>query len=173
VRIQVAFVIITLEGKELDRRQLERPFTIGRAADCDVVVDDSKLSRHHCRIEPHENGWAVVDLESRNGTTVGGTRIERHVLEDGDTVAAAAVRVIYQTGPFVPGRPIDPAEARQRSTDHANLPTMTSLNRPLPTAGVTRADKDPALLDDTIRTPLPFTRPPARPIVARPRKDDA
>src|SRR5438128_558173 len=108
------FVIITFQGKELDRRELLRPMTIGRAADCDLVLDDHKLSRHHCRIEPEGDSWAVVDLQSRNGTLINGQRIERHVLSDGETITAPSLQITYHTGPFVPAESPAPQQNKQR-----------------------------------------------------------
>lgn len=55
-------------------------FVLGRAADCDVVVDDPSVSRAHARIT-RSPGLAVEDLGSKSGTKVGnvvcapGTRV--------------------------------------------------------------------------------------------------
>ena len=50
-------------------------FTIGREADCDLVVDDDQISRHHVAIEKDGDRTVVRDLGSRNGTFVNGRRI--------------------------------------------------------------------------------------------------
>ena len=51
-------------GLAKHRRELTRPIILGRAPDCDVAIPDITLSRHHCRLEPSENGrsWQLVDL---------------------------------------------------------------------------------------------------------------
>jgi len=51
------------------------PITIGRSADCTVVIDDDYASNHHARISPHETGWIIEDLGSTNGTYVQRTRV--------------------------------------------------------------------------------------------------
>lgn len=51
------------------------PITIGRSADCTVVIDDDYASNHHARISPHESGWIIEDLGSTNGTYVQRTRV--------------------------------------------------------------------------------------------------
>lgn len=51
------------------------PITIGRSADCTVVIDDDYASNHHARISPHESGWMIEDLGSTNGTYVQRTRV--------------------------------------------------------------------------------------------------
>ena len=47
-----------------------RPLTVGTAADCDVVVEDATVSRHHGRLEPRGELLFVRDLGSTNGTQV-------------------------------------------------------------------------------------------------------
>ena len=51
------------------------PITIGRSADCTVVIDDDYASNHHARVSPHESGWMIEDLGSTNGTYVQRTRV--------------------------------------------------------------------------------------------------
>ena len=49
--------------------------TVGRAAGCDVVVDDDSVSDRHARLEYDLGGWNITDLESTNGTAVEGVRL--------------------------------------------------------------------------------------------------
>lgn len=49
---------------------------IGRADDCDVVLDDPSVSRHHAEIASRPGSAPVLeDLGSANGTFVNGRRI--------------------------------------------------------------------------------------------------
>ena len=53
--------------------------TLGRGANCDVILDDDGVSRHHARIYQDPFGrWIVEDLQSRNGVIVEGQRIQAH-----------------------------------------------------------------------------------------------
>ena len=62
-----------------DRAQL----TLGRAADCDLVLEHASVSRRHAVIE-HEGGdWVVRDLGSKNGVRIGGTRVTEGRLRSG------------------------------------------------------------------------------------------
>ena len=52
---------------------------LGRSADCQLSLQDEKASRHHVAIEIRNNEIWLKDLGSKNGTQVGGTRIEANV----------------------------------------------------------------------------------------------
>jgi pSer/pThr/pTyr-binding forkhead associated (FHA) protein len=55
-------------GKQLT---LNGPAVIGRAEDCDLVLEDGEASRHHARITPQPDGSATIeDLDSANGTFI-------------------------------------------------------------------------------------------------------
>lgn len=61
---------------------------IGRAADCQVVIDDQRLSRRHFRLAWNGTLCQLTDLGSANGTWVNGQRIQEAILRDGDEIAA-------------------------------------------------------------------------------------
>ena len=61
--------------------------TIGRAADNEIVLDDSRVSRHHGQIRRTADGYEAVDLHSHNGTCVNGIRIQQATaLKPGDQI---------------------------------------------------------------------------------------
>jgi len=46
---------------------------IGRALDCQIVLADKAVSRHHCSLTPSQDGhWRLEDLDSRAGTLLDG-----------------------------------------------------------------------------------------------------
>ena len=53
----------------------ERPISIGR--DGDVAIDDPRLSRHHVEIARVNARWTIRDLDSHNGTFVGGLALRK------------------------------------------------------------------------------------------------
>jgi diguanylate cyclase (GGDEF)-like protein len=59
---------------------------LGREEDCAVRIDDNTVSRRHACIQPGEDGYYAVDLESTNGTFVNDRRVSRCRLQDGDYV---------------------------------------------------------------------------------------
>lgn len=63
----------------------------------DLIVDDPSVSRRHARIEASGKGIAVVDLNSSNGTRIGGQALKPYgepaTLAPGDTVAVGDVKL--------------------------------------------------------------------------------
>lgn len=46
---------------------------VGRSRDCDIVLGDANVSRHHAELRPDDRGgWTVADLGSTNGVRVNG-----------------------------------------------------------------------------------------------------
>ena len=61
--------------------------TIGRGLDCDVVLADRYVSRHHARISNLPMVTLVQDLGSTHGTYVNGVRISQPTpLRPGDII---------------------------------------------------------------------------------------
>jgi predicted component of type VI protein secretion system len=65
------------EGLEIPLKK--EKFLIGRAKECALRAGSEAISRQHCAISRHEDGYTVRDLGSRNGTYVNDTRIEKEV----------------------------------------------------------------------------------------------
>ena len=65
--------------------------TVGRTQDADVVVRESSLSRRHARFTWREEGVWVEDLDSTNGTFVGGRRIGRALVAPADEISLGSV----------------------------------------------------------------------------------
>jgi hypothetical protein len=59
---------------------LVRPggLTVGRDPDCDIALDDPKVSRRHARIEKVGQVVQVTDLGSTNGSFLEGRRLDAH-----------------------------------------------------------------------------------------------
>jgi FHA domain-containing protein len=68
---------ITLDGA---------PLTIGRASDNGLVINDSRVSRHHARLQARRGTLVFTDLESTNGSRVNGSRVAEVALGEGDRI---------------------------------------------------------------------------------------
>ncbi len=75
-------------------REIKLPETgsllIGRRADCDLTIQDEKMSGHHARLETIDGGWKIKDLESSNGTFVNGQPARNTILQDSDNIVLGA-----------------------------------------------------------------------------------
>jgi pSer/pThr/pTyr-binding forkhead associated (FHA) protein len=59
---------------------------IGRTAECQLALADDSVSRYHASLIRTPRGMWVVDLLSREGVWVNGTRVRWAWLDDGDTL---------------------------------------------------------------------------------------
>src|SRR5437588_55294 len=59
---------------------------VGRDKDCGAVLADEGVSRRHARLTREGDDFVLEDLDSFNGTHVGGVPVLSCVLHDGDTV---------------------------------------------------------------------------------------
>lgn len=75
---------------------LERSvINIGRRRDNTIVLDDPRVSRHHCQVRYRFGAYVLYDLGSRAGTYVNDQRVLEVVLQPGDVIALAGVRLVY------------------------------------------------------------------------------
>ena len=90
-----------LKGK---RFEIRTPLThVGRGEHNDVAVADDSVSDSHAKIQKRENGWYVVDMDSTNGTYVGGRRIsgEKHLVGSPD-IRFGGIKMIFQVAADLP-----------------------------------------------------------------------
>ena len=72
------------------RWALVNTLVIGRNTDCDIVVPDRQVSRHHARLRLSPEGIFLEDLGSKNGTHHNGLATsDAVVLHDGDVIQIA------------------------------------------------------------------------------------
>ncbi|MGW4337266.1 ATP-binding cassette domain-containing protein [Rhodococcus koreensis] len=82
--------------------------TVGRSPDNDIVVRDVLASRHHAIVHHVPSGLEIDDLGSVNGTFVGGARVSRAHLTDGDVVTIGNTDFGVRDGQLVPRRVVAP-----------------------------------------------------------------
>ncbi len=70
------------------------PIVIGRAVDCDMVLEHPHISKHHCRVQISHGSVEVVDLRSTNGTFLNDQRLPPH------TAVPLKGENIFKAGPF-------------------------------------------------------------------------
>ncbi len=70
--------------------------SIGRAGDCDFVLDEPTVSRHHAILRRTPDGWVIRDAGSTNGTRLNGWRIDEAALRVGDELAIGMSRFVVR-----------------------------------------------------------------------------
>jgi hypothetical protein len=79
------------------RHELDRPvLTLGRARECDIVVDDPSVSRRHAELRRGPGGFTIVDLASTNGTQLNGKKIEQATVKDGDRIMLGQTELRFE-----------------------------------------------------------------------------
>ena len=68
---------------------------IGRRADNQLVIDDSRISRLHAQLRVVKGYYMIFDLDSLGGTWVNGTRVQQHTLLPGDVISLSGLPVVY------------------------------------------------------------------------------
>ncbi len=97
-------------------------FLIGRGGDCDLVLPERQVSRHHVKILRRPGYFVLEDLGSKNGTHLNGEPVSDSVrLQDGDEIQIAlAVKLVFiGTGATIPLTFEPPKPARTLEIDEA------------------------------------------------------
>jgi DNA-binding winged helix-turn-helix (wHTH) protein len=93
---------------------------VGRAAQANIWIDHSTVSRSHARIVVADGEACVEDLDSKNGTSVGNQRLTAPMpLRDGDRVTFGQVLFTYRRADANPATvtQLGRASPLRRSTD--------------------------------------------------------
>jgi len=92
--IRTSLVVYHAERVEVVPLAQGETRVLGRAAPADVVVDAPSLSRQHVRFTRVEGGVRVEDLDSTNGTWIGGERLAApRLLRAGEAVQIGPVTI--------------------------------------------------------------------------------
>lgn len=93
----LAKLVLSTDGKTVAELHLVAGRkVVGRTPDNDLQIDSKFISRHHCQIVTGSDGISVIeDLNSTNGIVVGGKRVRRHTLRDGDVVTLGQHEILY------------------------------------------------------------------------------
>ena len=73
---------------------------IGRSADNDIVLADSRCSRHHSEVAVADDAWMIRDCKSRNGTYVWDREVSEDSpapLRDWDEIRLGPHRIVFTT----------------------------------------------------------------------------
>jgi hypothetical protein len=80
-------LVLLKDGRPAQTYPLSKPVvTLGRLADCDVVLSDPGASRRHAEIRRQDGSYVIIDLGSTNGTMVNEATVDERLLEEGDRI---------------------------------------------------------------------------------------
>ena len=92
-------VILASEGELAGQQWVVNrdPFLIGRGGDCDIILPERQVSRHHVKITHEQSHYLLHDLMSKNGTHLNGVQVTGTApLQDGDEIQIAlAVKLLF------------------------------------------------------------------------------
>lgn len=76
--------------------------SIGRAPENDLVFEHGELSRRQALLARADKAFVVKNLSTSNSTRVNGSPIDSHVLQPGDVMQMADIRLEFHRGPRNP-----------------------------------------------------------------------
>ncbi|MBI2195003.1 MAG: FHA domain-containing protein [Planctomycetes bacterium] len=107
----------------------EHPVRIGRGdPTLEIRVNHISMSRVHARIEKRQDGWYVLDLDSRNGTVVNGKRITEIRLKSGDEITFGKMQAVFY--PATGAVPMRESACNKGGGEKARLQEAAALESP-------------------------------------------
>ena len=90
-------MLVTVRGPTAGRTYvLDGPtVSLGRSPDCDIVLDDMTVSRHHAEFVSSHAAHLVKDAGSRNGVLVNREKVTEATLRPGDELQLGRFRMVY------------------------------------------------------------------------------
>jgi len=70
--------------------------TLGRGLNNDIILEDTRVSRHHAQLRYRARRFWVNDLGSTNGTYVNGDPVQEQALSDGDVLSFGGLELVFK-----------------------------------------------------------------------------
>jgi anti-anti-sigma factor len=152
---RVDYALTFPDGKEYSIQP--DPLTMGREADCDLVITDPLVSRRHAEIQLRDGTPYITDLGSVNGTWVNGQQIgAERALQGGDVIEVGDTKL----GVRARTRPIS-ISVRAATPEDTEKIDVSQASGPAPAveAGPDAGQKEGAVAAES--APSPPARPPS------------
>ncbi len=110
---------------------LKQRLVVGRAADCDIVIDDAQIAPHHATVENIAEAICLRDMGTGAGALVNGLRLTTAVLHTGDQIAFGRDQFVVEA----PGLPLRGEVMMSPETAHAEAEASDAIAMPADTRG--------------------------------------
>ena len=171
----LATLVVTGEGADKGKRfDVIGPLTnIGRGAHNDFVLASESVSDSHAKLQKRETGWVLVDVNSTNGTFLGGRRINgEQTMKGAPDLRFGDVRVVFRPGeelveegkstrviPLTTAEEARKIAAARRSVDVAMKSTPAPKSTPSPKATPAAAIAPIVIPEPVAETPTKSASP--------------
>jgi hypothetical protein len=117
-------------------------FSIGRAFECHLMLNDNMISGRHARIVRQGEHYQLEDLGATNGTFVNGEKISKKLLRTGDKLMFGGLEFefvqpmdVSRTMVATPEAMAELAKAKAQSAPRPAAPAVEAVQIPKATAG--------------------------------------
>jgi general secretion pathway protein A len=100
----LGWLIVETDGQAVAEKEVRAGrLIIGRTSENDLQIDSKYISRHHCQILATAEVTVIEDLNSTNGIVIRGSRVRRHMLNDGDVIVIGRHKLTWSDREHPPG----------------------------------------------------------------------
>ena len=118
--MQVRIVVYRNGKKELCVPITESGAGIGRDLGNPVQLSLPEVSKRHALVQKTAQGWCVLDLDSRNGLFVNGSKVKEAILQNGDRLMIGPYTLVFEieqaSQPYTPVLHIDVSANAEQQT---------------------------------------------------------
>lgn len=126
IKRKTPYLILSRDGKKHGELAIrDKKILLGRSDFADVVIEDPFVSKLHATILAFNDALVLLDLNSKNGTTVNSVRASSTLLKSNDIISLGSYRVKVENAP-----PISAEMAGLlKSPDTVRMKTLDEMRR--------------------------------------------
>ena len=145
------FPTLTIQEAGVVREEIldETQYTLGRGVDCQLILADNNVSRHHAELKFNGTAWCITDLDSVNGTFVNTSPVSSVELKHMDTIQIGSAVLIFND-PHHPGEVEQWNNVEDPEASNFNFESMQRVIRRLEENIATVFKGNPEVIRDLI-----------------------